>query len=132
MLKKIIKHTLVISFASLLLFLNNGCEKASQNNEAAQTKTEAPETKPLVIPQYESIETPEYRRLKKEVEKARHEVNELQAERDSLLVKYTEEYFPVKKVSSELKAAQKKLYQLEELLAEESKKLEYKPKNAPV
>lgn len=126
MFQKIVKCTFGFSFAALLLFLNNGCGNVSRNNKAAQNETQR--INPVIIPQYELTETPEYRRLIKQYEQAQIEFYDIEAERSRLFVKYKKEHSLVKKASSDLEKARKKLYQLKTLLAAESKKFEYKPK----
>lgn len=132
MFKEIIKYSFVIIFFPLLVFLIGGCGNTSQNLNTVQTKNGIQEANPLIMSQYELIETPKYQQLKKEIEKARNDVNKLKSEKAVLLTKYTEEYNPVKKISKNLEEAKKNLHRLEDLLDEEFNKLESRPKNIPV
>ena len=84
------------------------------------------------IPQYEIIETSNYKELKKQVEKARNETTELETKKNKLAVVYTEEYPPFKVALKNYEKAKQKLVQLEKLLNEEAERLEKRPVNPPV
>ena len=132
MLRIIKYHKVFVTLLFLLSFFTYSCRNATQIQKSVQTKNETQETKPLIIPQYELVETPYYKRLKQKVERIQNEVNELEDKRSNLLVKYTEEYSLVKKISKDLEDAKKRLALFELELNSEREKLEKQPINPPV
>lgn len=125
-----IKHYTAFIFLCCFSFLINGCGNATQN--PVQTKNKSQEIKSLIIPQYELIETPEYKELKQRVEKAQIEVNEIEIKRTKMLVIYKQEHVSHQKISKDLKEAERKLFELKTLLNSEEGKLERRLKNPPV
>jgi flagellar motility protein MotE (MotC chaperone) len=132
MKKKIKQCAIAISLISFSIFLINGCENTFKIQESTQVKNDVKETKSLIIPQYELIETPGYRELKQRVEKAQIEVTEIEVKRTELLQIYTEGYVSRQKISKDLKEAERKLFQLKTLLNAEEEKLERRLKNPPL
>ncbi len=120
---------IAIVFLFLIILSSFGCEKASQNKQFDQIKKETQQTQFFVVPQFELIETPKYKELKKQVEESQETVNELETKRASLLVIYTEESYEFKKVSVKLAATVAKLKKLKNLLNEETEKLQSQQKN---
>lgn len=117
---------------SFLTFFINSCGNANQTQQSVQIKNETQEPKSLIIPQYELIETPIYKRLKQIVEKIQIEVNIIETQRIQLLTKYTEKHPSVKKITKDLEDAKKRLVLFELQLNAEKKELERQYKNPPV
>ncbi len=129
MLRKV-KNT--VALFSLLSFLICGCGNVSDSRNSVQIKNETQETKSLIIPQYHLIETSNYKELKKQGEKARSEANELETKKNRLAAVYTAEYPPFEVALNNYEKAKQKLVQLEQLLNEETEKLEKRPVNPPI
>ena len=132
MAKKSNFFAIIISVLFFLIFLLSGCEKTMKVQESNQNRISVKEAKSLMTPQYELIESDQYKKLKQNIETIRIEVDEIKNRRDKLLTIYTDEYVAKQKISKDLKEAEKKLNELKSLLSAEEDKLEKRVINFPV
>src|SRR5215203_4177825 len=112
-----------ILFCILAFFF--GCTEAKQSTKVLSTQNETITASPqsLLLPKIELVETPKYKELKKQVNKQRLKVEELENERESLTTVYTDLHPKVQKNAKQLAAERKELERLETLLSDEFRKL---------
>ena len=118
----------ILATCALGLIVAGCSQNVSDHSDTSQSEC----IKGFYVPEAETIETPRFVKLKKEVDLAKRSVERLSNARDLLLAKYTEFHPLVKRNSVELKQALRDLNRLSNDLTEENKKLQHRWVSPPV